>query len=135
MRILLYVLLYVVLRVFCYMFCCMFCCVFFVICFVICFVVLIFSQRAGLLLPERWQKKRAKMNSWVEKKRSKTGKSGLKKMAKNGQKLPKKHQKLKKHRCDARARRPRCLEGFNLKKKMKKRKDKKFGLVRGFKQK
>ena len=30
---------------------------------------------------------------------------------------------------------PRCLEGFNLKKKMKKRKDVNFGLVRGFKQK
>ena len=35
-----------------------------------------------------------------------------------------------------RARRaPRCLEGFDLKKKMKKRKDGFFGLVRGFKQK
>ena len=77
------------------------------------------------------------MNWWVEKNRSKTGKSGLKKMAKNCQNLPKKRKKLIKCKCEARARRaaPRCLEGFDLKKKIKKIKDGFFGLVRGFKQK
>ena len=47
------------------------------------------------------------MNWWVEKNRSKTGKSGLKKWAKNGQKLPKKRQKLLNDRAAARARAPR----------------------------
>ena len=76
------------------------------------------------------------MNWWVEKNRSKTGKSGLKKMAKNCQNLPKKRQKLIKRKYAARARAaPRCLEGFDLKKKNEKRKDGIFGLVRGFKQK
>ena len=135
----------------------------FVICFFVCLVVLIFTRarvslaplpytfiprrsRGGYkskgrasLRPSGDKKKRGKMNWWVEKNRSKTGKSGLKKMAKNGQKLPKKRQKLIKGKCDARARAaraaPRCLEGFDLKKKMKKRKDGIFGLVRGFKQK
>ena len=72
------------------------------------------------------------MNWWVEKNRSKTGKSRLKKMAKNGQKLPKKRQKLIKGMCDAprAARRaaPRCLEGFDLKKKNEKKKGRDFGV-------
>ena len=60
------------------MFCCMFCCAFFVI-----------SKGRASLRPSGDKKKRGKMNWWVEKNRSKTGKSGLKKMAKNGQKWPK----------------------------------------------
>ena len=123
----LYVLLYVLLCVFCYMF----------------FVCFLLSKGRASLRPSGDKKKRGKMNWWVEKNRSKTGKSGLKKMAKNGQKLPKKRQKLIKGKCDARRARapraaraaPRCLEGFDLKKKMKKRKDGNFGLVRDFKQK
>ena len=72
------------------MFCCMFCCAFFVICFALCFLL---SKGRASLRPSGDKKKRGKMNWWVEKNRSKTGKSGLKKWAKNGQKLPKKRQK------------------------------------------
>ena len=97
-------------------------------------VCVLLSKGRASLRPSGDKKKRGKMNWWVEKNRSKTGKSGLKKMAKNCQKLPKKRQKLIKRKCAARAA-PRCLEGFDLKKKMKKIKDGFFGLVRGFKQK
>ena len=59
-------------------FCYMFCCVFFVI-----------SKCGASLRPNGDRKKREKMNWRVEKKRSKTGKSGLKKMAKNCENLRK----------------------------------------------
>ena len=69
----LYVLLYVLLCVFCYMF----------------FVCFLLSKCGASLRPNGDRKKREKMNWWVEKKRSKTGKSGLKKMAKNCENLRK----------------------------------------------
>ena len=91
------------------------------------------------------------MNWWVEKKRSKTGKSGLKKMAKNGQKLRKIAKNIEKMaiffvkylkygprpaRARARVRVRACapLHYYNYLKKNEKRKDGIFGLVRGFKQ-